>query len=211
LTTSITESNAGNANGGITVNGGSGTTMVSVKQTETAAGNDGVVKIADANGTSTTAAGTIKTITLDGLSHTVPHTFFPPGLALTGTAPNTIVDNALTNLTINNVDLLGAAISITNNLTTPTATTLTLALSHDGVGTDGFGRPNAVNLDSSLILVDVKNEISTIHLSLGAQNSWLNLADNGLRTLDTPTAGTGALVGTIPGLSSTITDSGAVR
>ena len=64
-----------------------------------------------------------------------------------------------------------------------------------------------------MILVDTKNEYSTIHLSLGAQNSFLNLVDNGLVTLDTPTAtaGTGALVGINGGRSwtgrSTITDS----
>ena len=34
-----------------------------------------------------------------------------------------------------------------------------------------------------------------MHLTLGSQNSFLGLVDNGLVTLDTPTAGTGALVG----------------
>src|SRR5262249_9702877 len=58
LTTTITENNAFK-NGGITVNGGAGTTTVSVKQTETAFGNDGIVKIIDVNGASTTAPGTI--------------------------------------------------------------------------------------------------------------------------------------------------------
>ena len=39
---------------------------------------------------------------------------------------------------------VGAALSITDNLTTPTATTLTLNLSQDGVTATGFatGRPS---------------------------------------------------------------------
>ena len=194
LTTTITEANGAFANGGITVNGGTGTTTVSVKQTETAAGLDGAVKILDANGASTTAAGTITKITLDGLSHPVTFGAFPPGTVGTPIL-NTITDNALTNLTINNSDTAGAAVSIIDNLTTPTATTLTLSLLGDGVDATGF----APAAGSALILVDAKNEYSTIHLSLGAQNSFLHLVDNGLTTLDTPTTGTGALVGTAAG------------
>ena len=48
--------------------------------------------------------------------------------------------------------------------------------------------------------------ISTIHLTLGTQNSFLELLDRGLVTLDTPNANTGALVGTLTGLPSSITD-----
>jgi hypothetical protein len=209
-TVTITENNSlGFGNAGINVNGGTGTTHVSITQTELIPGFDGPVHIVDANGASTTAAGTITTIVLDGLSNTVPATFTSPapGLALTGTILNTIVDNALTTLTVNNSDVLGAALSITDNLTTPTATTLTLNLSHDGVDATGFSPVAAIF--PSLIINDVKNEITTIHLSLGAQNSFLNLVDNGLLTLDTPTAGTGALVGDVfGGVASTITDSG---
>src|SRR5262249_17823231 len=73
-----------------------------------------------------------------------------------------------------------------NNLTIPTATTLTLSLSNDGVNAAGVGV-------ADLALVDVKNEITTIHLSV-SKSSVLDLFDNGLTTLDTPTAGTGALL-----------------
>jgi hypothetical protein len=186
LTTTITENNGTFVNGGITVNGGRGTTTVSITQTEAANGNDGIVKIIDANGASTTAAGTITTITLDGLSN--------PG--------NTITDNALTNLTVNNSDgnLAGTALAITDNLTTPTATTLNLSLSDDGVNTAGSAIGGA-----QLVITDTNNEYSTVHLTLGAQNSYLLFNDNGLTTLDTPTAGTGALVGTA-GVPSQIND-----
>ena len=127
-TTTITENNGAFANGGITVNGGTGTTTVSITQTEAVAGNDGIVTIMDANG-STTAAGTITKITLDGLSHFTGFT----------TGPNMIIDNALTNLTVNHSDLLagGVGLAIIDNLTTPTATTLTLSLGADGVDAAG--------------------------------------------------------------------------
>ena len=59
---------------------------------------------------------------------------------------------------------------------------------------------------NQLVIADVKAEYSTIHLSLGAQNSFANIIDNGLTTLDTPTAGTGALVG-MPGATSEINSS----
>ena len=125
---------------------------------------------------------------------------------LGGTPLNTIQDNALATLTINHSDAMGAAVSIVDNLATPTATTLTLNLLADGIGANGFAALGGFP-GSSLILVDTNNEISTIHLSLGAQNSVLSLLDNGLVTLDTPTAGTGALVGTQSFvLASTITD-----
>ena len=210
LTTTINETNIGANAGAILVNGGAGTTTVTVKQTELAPGGDAFVKITDA-GFATKAAGTITSITLDGLSHGVTHTFTSPGagLAITGTILNTISDNALANLTINNSDTGGAALSIIDNLTPATATTLNLNLSHDGVGATGF----ATTAASALTLVDTNNEISTIHLVLGGQNSYVNLVDNGLVTLDTPTAGTGALVASATGnlgaptaAGSTITD-----
>ena len=186
LTTTITENNGTFVNGGITVNGGSGTTTVSITQTEAANGNDGIVKVIDANGASTTRLGTITTITLDGLSN--------PG--------NAITDNALTNLTVNNSDgnLAGTTLAITDNLTTPTATTLNLSLSDDGVNAAGSAIGGA-----QLAITDTNNEYSTVHLTLGAQNSYLLFNDNGLTTLDTLTAGMGALVGTA-GVPSQIND-----
>ena len=79
LTTTINETNVGLNAGAILVNGGVGTTTVSVTQTETVPGGDAFVKILDANGASTSAAGTITTVTLDGLSHPVAATFTSPG------------------------------------------------------------------------------------------------------------------------------------
>jgi hypothetical protein len=141
------------------------------------------------NGASKTNTGTITDITLDGLSH-----FTAGGNNLFG--PNTIIDNALTNLTINNSDALGdgAGLIIENNLTTPTATTLNLSLSHDGVNAAGAGV-------AVLGITDLNNEYSTVHLSLGAENSFLAFTDNGLTTLDTQNAGTGALVANPAGAS----------
>src|SRR5262249_41952125 len=107
--------------------------------------------------------------------------------------PNMIVDNALTSLTVNNSEanpMSGTDLLIVNNLTTPTATTLNLSLGADGVDAAGMG----VNF---LVLTDVKNEYSTVHLSLGAKNSVLFFTDNGLAPLDTPSAGTGALVASV--------------
>jgi hypothetical protein len=169
----------------IIVNGGSGTKSVTITQTETNPPNQDYarVNINDVNGASTTAAGTITTVVLDGLAHFLGIT----------KGPNMIVDNALTNLTVNNSEanpMSGTDLLIVNNLTTPTATTLNLSLGADGVNAGGMG----VNF---LVLTDVKNEYSTVHLSLGAQNSVLFFTDNGLATLDTTMPGTGALVGSI--------------
>ena len=71
-TVTIAENNLGPNGGGITVNGGNGTSTVTITQTEPAGvfGSDGAVKIVDFNSVATPAtAGTITTVTLDGLSH----------------------------------------------------------------------------------------------------------------------------------------------
>ena len=135
-TTTITENNLA-ANAGITVNGGIGTKAVSITQTETAVGDDGIVNIVDVNGASKTDAGTITKIVLDGLSHYTNDNRDDVG-------PNHIIDNALTDLTVNNSDttqgeyfLAAVGLIITDNLTTPTATTLNLSLSHDGIDAAG--------------------------------------------------------------------------
>jgi len=171
----------------IIVNGGSGTKSVTITQTEdTINQNYARVMIKDVNGDSATAAGTITTVVLDGLAHFLGIT----------KGPNMIVDNALTNLTVNNSEPTGQPapsgtdLLIVNNMTTPTATTLNLSLSNDGVDAVGVG----INF---LVLTDVKNEYSTVHLSLGDKNSVLFFTDNGLATLDTTTPGTGALVASI--------------
>jgi hypothetical protein len=44
-------------------------------------------------------------------------------------------------------------------------------------------------------IADVNNEITTIHLAAGSTDSYVQIVDNGLTKLDTPTAGKGALVG----------------
>jgi len=189
-TTTILENNFFFDNAGIAVNGGTGTTSVSVTQTEGGRGFDGIVTITDVNGASTTAAGTITTVVLDGLT-------FGNGLP-----DNTITDNALTTLTVNHTDANGANLDIINNLTTQTHTTLSLALGDNGVGSNGL----PFNQFSNLIITDNNNEITTIHLTLGNQNSYATINDNGLVTLDTPTAGTGALVGFNATNSSEIND-----
>ena len=172
-TVSITEDNSAFHNGGISVNGDSGTTSVSITQTESSEGYDGVVIIVDATG-STATPGTIATIVLDGLT----------GGTSTEATHNAITDNALANLTVNHTDGDGAILDIANTL----ATTLNLSLGDNGVG------------GSSLVINDLHNEYSTVHLTLGAANSslvfndnGLEFNDNGLTTLDTLTTGAGAL------------------
>ena len=191
----ITENNFSENFGGIVVNGGTGTTHVSITQTETDTSLDGIVTITDVNGASTTAAGTITTVVLNGLS------VGPTELGI-----NTITDNALTHLSVWNSDSeqfgipdtsdpppgftfpTGAQLVITDNLATPTATTLTLSLSNDGINPFPFGE------NAALAITDTNNEYSTVHLTV-VSNSFVQFMDNGLVTLDTPTSGTGALVG----------------
>src|SRR5271165_4131967 len=193
----ITEDNLYNTNAGITVNGGTGTTTVSITQTEGAGatGLDGLVTITDVNGASTTAAGTITTVTLNGLS--------------AHATDNTITDNALTSLTVWNSDTTGSPsngpvnLDIVNNLTSPTNTTLSLTLNHNGVDAAGLGD----SATSYLSINDTNNEITTIHLATGPENSFVVINDDGLVTLDTPTASTGALIGvSFTGVASTIND-----
>jgi hypothetical protein len=196
----ISEDNNFERNGGIAVNGGSATTSVSITQHEQNTSNDGFVVITDA-GFATKSAGTIATVLLDGISS---------GQA--GHPHNVINDNALATLTVAHSDLgdagnnlghfipgglplasdiptqVGALLDINNNQPGTTATTLALTLTADGIN-------NKALPDHALLITDTNNEISTIHLSLGNQNSFADILDNGLATLDTPNAGTGGLVG----------------
>jgi len=172
LVDTIIENNTSHTNGGgIDVNGLAGTTTVSITQTENSDGRDGIVAVTDATG-STTTPGTITTVTLNGLTG---------GLG-SGAAHNTIVDNALANLTVSNSDSDGAILDITNTLTT----TLNLTLSNDGVNPNGTAH-------NWLVINDLNSEYSTINLTV-TSNSYLLLNDNGLTSLTTAT-GTGALVG----------------
>jgi hypothetical protein len=201
----ITENNRTHDNAGIQVNGGSATTSVSITQTETGTSHDGAVTITDA-GFATKAAGTITTVVLDGLT----------GDNEGNHIVNTINDNALANLTVAHSDsqiaesessflqgfntsfrqfngsnipqFVGAELVINNNQATPTATSLNLTLTANGLDPDGDGTP-----DAALMIIDTNSEISTIHLTLGNQNSFTDFIFNGLTTLDTPNAGTGAL------------------
>ena len=157
-------------NGGIDVNGVTGTTSVSITQTENSDGHDGIVAITDAAGTSSTL-GTITSIVLNGITG---------GL---GSVHNTIVDNALGNLSVWNSDSDGAILDVTNTLTP----TLNLNLSADGINPDGSGH-------NWLVINDLSNEYSTVNLTLGNSNSYLLFTDNSLTTLTTA-AGNGALVG----------------
>ena len=111
------------ANGGftvaartITVNGATGTTGVSVTQTETTAGtgHDQSVLINDVNAGSTTKAGTITSVTIDGLDANGA----------------TINDNSLSRLTVNDVNT-AATVTLGDSLTTPTSLTLALNLNNN--------------------------------------------------------------------------------
>jgi hypothetical protein len=184
----ITEDNNTKVNGGITVNGGTGTTIVSVTQNHTT-GTDGTVKIVDA-GFAGKAAGTITTVTLDGLQG----------------GANAIDDNALATLTVNNSDALAAtALAIVDNLTPATATTLALTVSNDGINPPAG--PN-----HALTITDTNNTYATVHLTV-ASTSFVDFTGNALITLDTPAGSGGALVGAnstsnaaAPGALSTFTD-----
>jgi hypothetical protein len=112
----IAEANGGFINAGktITVAGGTGTTSVSVVQTENAAGNDQAVAITDVNEVAG-AKGVITSVTLDGLDNTANYA---------------INDNALASLTINNA-VSGAVVVITEGAYSAPATSLALALTSD--------------------------------------------------------------------------------
>ena len=156
---------------GSTLTASQGTTSVSITQTENFDGRDGIVAVTDAAGTSATTLGTITTVLLDGLTG---------GLG-SGAPHNSILDNALGTLTVNHSDSDGAILDITNALTT----TLALNLGADGINPNGSGH-------NWLVINDTQNEYSTVNLSLGNSNSYLQFNDNGLITLTTA-AGNGAL------------------
>ena len=171
-TVTITENNTlGFGNAGITVNGGTGTTSVSITQTEIPfSATDGVVLIQDA-GFAAAAAGTIKTVVLDELDSPNTAGSFPIGPPdPTWTYAATINDNALANLTVKDAGLTfnGTSVLITDNLATPTATTLNLSLNNDGNFAPSFF--------GGVTIVDANNEISTLHLTLGDQASTLTFS-----------------------------------
>ena len=166
LTDTITEANLGLNGGGIVVNGGTGTTTVSITQTETALSLDGTVHITD-GGFATNAAGTIATVTLNGL---------------TG-AGNAISDNALATLSVWNSDTelttapggvtgpTGAQLTINDN----SATTLALTLNNDGIA--------AAGANHALVITD---SYATVGLTVSS-NSFFDNVDNSLTALTTGT------------------------
>jgi hypothetical protein len=116
-TVTISEANGTNDSHAktITVLGGTGTTTVSVTQTETNATLDQAVTITDTNEGAGTKAGVITSVTLNGLD-------------AQATAIN---DSALANLSISNVAAGGDTVTITEGAWTSPATTLNLTLSAD--------------------------------------------------------------------------------
>lgn len=185
-TVSVTESttnatvNTLATSGAVTVNGGASTTSVSVTQSAPVAAAplvagiaDGVVAITDANGASTTKASTIATVSLDN---------FAAGASITS--------GALTSLTLADA---GGAVTITDNLTAPTATTLNLA----------------VNNLSTAAITDAKNEYTSISVTTGGKSASTiaSITDTGLTTLTV--AGTqGLTLGATPASVTAITVSG---
>ncbi|PPQ32067.1 beta strand repeat-containing protein [Rhodopila globiformis] len=126
---------------------------------------DGAVTITDANGTSSTAAGTITSASLNNYG-----------------AGATIKDNALANLALAGT---GGGVTLTDALTTPTATTLNLAA--NGV-TDSTG------------ITDTNNEIATLNVTTGGTTASTlgGFADTGLKTLNVSGTQNLTLGGTTP-------------
>jgi len=125
----------------ITINGGSGTTSVTVTQTEGTATFDESVSIVDTNGGSTSKAGTITSVTLNGLD----------------TQGATISDNSLSTLAVDNATT--ATVSISQNATFAAANTAATTLT---VTVDG---------DTSLILQDTNNTYKTLTITGGSTNA----------------------------------------
>ena len=121
----------GSTVGTVTVQG-KALTNVSVTETDTVAA--GAINVTD-TGVSATKAGTLATVSLDGVG-----------------ASSTITSNALTSLTLANDSSTGAVnMTVTNSLTTPTNTTLNLTLNNFGTG--------------NYTLVDTNNEIKTLKVT----------------------------------------------
>ena len=143
-TVTINENNvANNSSSSITVNGVSGTASVSV--TQTGVTNDAKVTIIDVNHSSASIAGTITSVTLDGLNGT--------------TTSAAIKDNALGSLTVNNVSH-ASTVTITSDLTTQTVTTLNLSLNNDTA---------AVTVD------DANSKYTALDITTGAKASSATL------------------------------------
>lgn len=180
-TVAITEANNfGDSAHNIVVNGGLGTTTVSVTQTETAVNFDQQVQITDVNFAAGTALGTITAVTLNGLDHT-------------SSSFSNINDSALATLTIDNAGFAGASTATTDvfinagTFATP-STTLTLNVNNDVASASGL---------PILHIHDTNAEFTTLTLAEGNSNSTVALDNfNGLTSVTLAGAGTGVLTAT---------------
>ncbi len=175
-TVGVTETSANAKNttvtfGAVTVTGTANTTAVSVTESAAATASatvagvvDSAVAITDLNGASATLAGTIATV------------------SLTNVASATITDGALSTLSFAGTD---GAVTITDNLTKATATTLALNLTSAKSGG----------------IVDANNEISTVNITESGNSTLTGITDTGLKTVTV--AGTGGL--TIDAFNAAVT------
>ena len=131
---------------------------------------DNIVTISDANATSTTAASTIGTVTLSGLS------FDTNGIG------SVINSSALQNLSITNASS-GAKVTINNNVTGTTNTVLNLTL-------------NGSTFSTSTNFVDTNAEIKTLNITTSGSGTGMSslTLGSGFANLQTLTVkGSGAL------------------
>lgn len=135
--------------------------------------NDGAVTITDKANASLTTAGTITTVTAANAN----------GL--------TILDNALTTL---NLSGGGAGVTITDSLTTPTVTSLTMNLA-------GYVDAGA--------FTDTNGEISTLNVVTSAGSLLGSIADAGLKTLNVSGSAGGLTLGAVPASLTALNVSGA--
>jgi hypothetical protein len=155
VTIKETTDGAGGHAAPIAVTGSATTTTVSVTQILAAATDTvGDINISDVNAFSTTKAGSITTVVIDGL-----------GGAIYSAA--NIISNALTSLTVNDNQNLFSEIAIFDTLTAPTATTLALSL----------------NNNVAVGIYDENNAYKTINVTAGAQFSTAAISAQGATAL----------------------------
>jgi len=186
---SVTENNgfAKGAGSGITVLGGSGTTSVSVTQTESATGQDQTVIITDKNEAGGTKAGIITSVTIDGLD---------------STSGATINTSSLSNLTINDV-VGGATVAIVEGGYATPSTTLNLTLSNDTAValTDAVDKTFNIIAGAKASTIAITDAAATTLNVSGASTVTLS----GLTTLTTvAVSGAGGLVDTADFAASTV-------
>ncbi len=183
--------------GTTTVTGTSATTAVTVKQTAAATASatvagvaNGAVSVQDANAGSTDKAGTITAVTLENYGGTL------------------ISSNALSNLSLTGGN---AAVDITNALTTPTVTTLNVALNGVVGGTltdtkDAYTKLNLSTSGTAAKLTDISADgVKALTVSGSAALELASTA--GLTVLDTVTvSGSGGVKADFNGKTVTAVD-----